>query len=53
MIRYYLKTEVVNGIWIVYYSYNGEVISVVCDDEQHAKNLFDEINAEKIGFPIV
>ena len=53
MIRYYLKTEIFEGVWKVYYIYNGQEYCVVCDYEQHAKNLFDEISAEKIGFPII
>ena len=53
MIRYYLRTEIIDNVWKVYYLYEGKEHCVVCENEQEAKNLFDEINAEKIGFPIV
>ena len=54
MIRYYLYTEInkTTGFFEVHYTYNGEEVIVICETNQEAKNLFDEINAEKIGYPI-
>ena len=55
MIRYYLYTEInkISGFFEVHYIYNGDEVVVICETNQQAKKLFDEIYAEKIGYPIV
>jgi hypothetical protein len=55
MIRYYLKTEInkVTGTWDVYYFYDGKEEMISCKSEKEAKKLYDEIYAEKKGYPII
>lgn len=55
MIRHYLRTDFDedNNTWKVYYIFDGQEHMIVCSTNQEAKDLFDEIYAEKKGFPII